>query len=362
MLNTFNVKKKAFKSNIYLLIILGISLFMAIAYASINSISLDIQGIGTAKSQDGIFIIDALMSNNKNADINNTKISAIYQSNLDSTIALSKSDGTSSVTYQITLYNSNNIDFYFYNVNYLLGTETYDNTDIIFKLDGLTYNTIIKSHDYLTFEITFSYKDNKVSSNTVLNSVLNFNFVEATSYEIQSIHGDYSLTTTCNAGSECKNMSVDNFILSVNEIIIPEAAYGHMTFTKTYNPSTGQFKLVREKLVGQNFITYSGIVNMISNPKLVASGQGTYSISLDLKEIEGYQNMTAEDFYYEIIWLDAPQEPYEENSELMGVSGTITFTKTYNSSTGMLTINRSSIKGTGVVTFFVNIYMAIIDY
>ena len=125
---------------------------------------------------------------------------------------------------------------------------------------------------------------------------------------------DYGLTTTCNAGDECRNMSVNNFVISVDEIVIPEPAYGLMTFTKTYDPATGAFRIVRSRLTGLNFITYSGMVYMLNNPVLIANKSGSYSITIDCTGVDNYKNMTANDFYYEIDWLDNETLKHEKES------------------------------------------------
>ena len=334
------------------------TLFMGVGYASINSISLNVSGKLTAQVQNGIFITQVNYVESNYADVNNSKIISASKTNLSSNIVL-LNNSSAYITYEVTLYNSNYKDYYLYNVNYLAGNDTYSNPNISFKIDGLTYNTKIASRGYLTFELTFYYGNTSVSNvNNTLKSLLNFNFVEATSYELQSIYGDYALTTTCNAGEECKNMTVDNFVISIDEIVIPDPAYGLMTFSKTYDPSTGAFKIVRTRLTGTGFITYSGYVHMLSNPILIANKEGSYSISIDCTGVNNYKNMTVADFYYEIDWLNAPEALYETGSELNGVNGTINFTKSYNSSTGILTIQRSSIKGTGTVKFSVNVYIA----
>lgn len=334
------------------------TLFMGVGYASINAISLDIIGEMTAYAQDGIFITEVSYLESSYADINNSKVLNSSKTNFNSSITL-LNNPNAYITYKITLYNSYDKDYYLYNVNYLNGTDTYSNSNIAFEIEGLTYNTKIPSNGYLTFNLRFHYGNTSASNvNNTLKSILNFNFVEATSYELQSIYGDYALTTTCSAGEECKNMSVDNFVISVDEIVIPDPAYGLMTFTKSYDSSTGEFKIVRSRLTGTGFITYSGYVHMLSNPVLIANKEGSYNISIDCTGVNNYKNMTADDFYYEIDWLDAPEKPYETGSELNGVNGTINFTKSYNASTGILTIQRSSITGTGTVTFSVNVYIA----
>lgn len=353
-------KTKAQRSNYqkYFPMIIFISiLFMSVGYAVINSINLNIDGEAIAKEQSGVYITEATYHSNVSANTSSSKINSIVGATLDTTISLSSTKANSSITYSVTLYNSTDKTQYFYNVDYLLGEDTYSNEGITFELSGLEYQTSIASKSYLTFTLTFKYANSTLSQSNTLNSMLNFTFVESTNYTIQSVHGDYTLTTTCTAGNECQNMTVNDFILSVDKVVIPEPAHGTMTISKTYDPSTGKLTFKRSSLIGQNFITYSGKVHMIKNPKLVATASGNYSISINLTSLEKYSSMTADDFYYEITQLIAPEAPYEADSETMGVSGDITISKSYNASTGILTIQRSSIKGTGTLSFEVNVYI-----
>lgn len=351
--------KKQYRKIHFLIIsgLISLVLILGIGYASVGNIALNIDGEVETEVQDGVFITSVEYVESSGVDTEKSKIINAYQTILDSDIYLSDIEANSSITYQITIYNSNNEDYYFYDTTYMLGDDTYSNQNIIFKLDGLDYNTRIEKYGYITFNITFLYDDVKEVENNNLKSILNFVFLKETYCEIQSVINDYSLTVTCDVGSESQNMTVDNFVLSIDEIVIPEPAYGLMTFTKTYDSSTSSFKIVRTRLTGSGFITYSGKLHMIKNPTLIAEGEGTYIITIDCTNILNYQDMTADDFYYEIDWLDAPDEPYSEDSNLNGVSGTMTFTKTYNPSTGKLTIQRSSITGTGTVKFAVKVYI-----
>ena len=172
---------KKWATNICLIIILITTLFMSIGYASVNSVPLNIEGTVQADLQDGIYITDVNYDSSIAADYENSKIIYAHQTLLNSNILLSETDSNSSITYEITIYNSNDSRFTFDQVLYLIGEDTYDNEDITFKLNGLEYGDILNSKETITFTITFYYKDNILSKNNNLTSILNFNFEYITS-------------------------------------------------------------------------------------------------------------------------------------------------------------------------------------
>ena len=173
-------RKKLKKINIQrkiLLFLISIStLFMSIGYASINSISLNINGIAQANSQNEVFITDVVYKENINSDKNNSEIINIHQSTLTSKIQLSETEVDSSITYTITVYNSTEKDYIF--VGTLYDEEFYSNNNITFSLTNLNIEDSISSKEYLTFDITFKYAEN-VTPNIEINeltSYLNFKF------------------------------------------------------------------------------------------------------------------------------------------------------------------------------------------
>ena len=97
----------------------------------------------------------------------------------NSTVTLGNS-GTSNATFEITVYNNTGEKYGFNAVTYALyegDISAYDNENIEFTLSGIERKTPIEDKAYLTFEVTFSYVKNTVSSNRVLNSVLNYEFL-----------------------------------------------------------------------------------------------------------------------------------------------------------------------------------------
>lgn len=170
-------KTTKFLASKFIPIILMIAtLFMGIGYASINSITFDIQGSLLAKTQDGIFITDVKYKNAVNANYEDSRITKIYQTMLESNISLSENDANSSITYEITIYNKNNKTYAFDTVDYLIGNDTYSNENITFTLNGINRGDLIYSKEYITFDITFYYKNNTLASNNNLKSLLIFKF------------------------------------------------------------------------------------------------------------------------------------------------------------------------------------------
>lgn len=166
-----------YKYNKILLLLISIAILsMGIGYAAVNSITLDFNGKAIAKEVDGIYIIEAKYIRNVNADLSNSKINNAYKTNLNSTVILSNKDSNSSITYEITVYNSSDSDYSYIGPAFLLGDITYDNEDIVFNVAGINENDIIKSKQTKTFEITFQYNDNVLSNNNCLNSIINFKF------------------------------------------------------------------------------------------------------------------------------------------------------------------------------------------
>ena len=191
-------KKKVQKSNswIFLLLICITTCFMGIGFASIN-IQLGISGEVLAEAQTELFITDVRYVSDVNADLNNSKILTSYQTLLSSNIALSQTNNNSSITYEVVIYNSTDTDYRFKETTYMLGTDTYDNENITFTLDGINTSSVVKSKDSITFRITFKYKDNLLAANNKLKSYINFAFepniilASAGTLKSDSINGVY---------------------------------------------------------------------------------------------------------------------------------------------------------------------------
>ena len=82
------------------------TLFMGVGYASINSISLNVNGKMTAQVQDGIFITTVEYLNSNYADVNNSKIINASKTNLNSNVVL-LNNPNAYITYNGSFTNDN---------------------------------------------------------------------------------------------------------------------------------------------------------------------------------------------------------------------------------------------------------------
>lgn len=178
-------------NRIFLFIFALFVFFMGIGYASVSFISFDLYGTAQAKMQDGIYITDFKYVGDVNADFDNCKVYNIYQTNFKSNVVLSDIDVNSSISYQITIYNSTDFAYVFDKVDYEFGEDTYSNENIIFELTDLNENTMLYNGEDITFTITFKYKDNVLSSTNSLVSYLNFKFKPKT-YDFNYV-GNYEM-------------------------------------------------------------------------------------------------------------------------------------------------------------------------
>lgn len=148
--------------------------FLSVGYASITSTTLDIDvGVFSNKYME-IFIDDVKLASNNGADLANSKIVDYKNTMLHSDVYLSQTDGNSSITYTVTIYNNSDAAKEFSGVSYL--DENYSNNAIGYKLEGLAEGDHLHKGEEITFNITFYYKNTTDLSNNRLNSYLNFDF------------------------------------------------------------------------------------------------------------------------------------------------------------------------------------------
>lgn len=160
------------KNLLLLFALLAATIFMAIGYASVNSITGEISGKATAKLQDDVFITNVEYESDNDAVLSSSNIQNYVGTMMKSTIKLSDTNADSSITYKVTVYNSSDEDVPFTEVIY--GNEFYDNENIVFELSGFTIGQTIGPKETKDILITFKYKDGTIPDNQTLNSYLNF--------------------------------------------------------------------------------------------------------------------------------------------------------------------------------------------
>lgn len=205
--------KKIFSNNIYLTLIALATLFMSIGYASINSITMDIVGLASIASPEGIYISSVTVDEentqggvNVSNDIGDTFINSniILENNL-----------SSNLTIVVEICNKYSDDRIFNSLNYLdpnsdliddpTFSTMYTNKDII--IDEQSYSafigTILPSNDCINVPIKFKYSsDIETVTNNSLNINMNFKFdtIETyssnISYQISSNSGTFASAST----------------------------------------------------------------------------------------------------------------------------------------------------------------------
>ena len=150
-----------------------ITCFMTFGYAALSD-TMSVMGNVTVRAQSGVFIREVIIAENVNATSNYCSGTV-----LNSTVNLGE-DGNATLSFDISLYNNSPYVYQFNGVHYL--EETYDNENILFELTDLVKGDKIEGQQSLDFTITFFYEVPAGISNTILNSVLNFEFVPEEEY------------------------------------------------------------------------------------------------------------------------------------------------------------------------------------
>lgn len=142
-------------------------LSISVGYANLTDI-LDIQGITEVKPQNGVFITTINAS------------SGVTVNNYIGTVINSKADiSGGEVTINVTVYNNADV-VYGYNVmKYVVGENTYDNEniEIVTEMKQKHTDWMVQPKGYMTFPITFKFKSGAATTNTILNSIVEFEFL-----------------------------------------------------------------------------------------------------------------------------------------------------------------------------------------
>lgn len=160
------------KNMLLLFVLFAMIILMSIGYASINSVTGDIEGTALADAQEGVFITNIEYISDVNASVSNSRVNKFLGTVMDSTMKLSDTDVNSSITYKVTVYNKGTEEAIFQKITY--ANDFYDNNDIIFDITGFTTGEKIGPGESRDIIITFKYKGTTVPDNNVLNSYLNF--------------------------------------------------------------------------------------------------------------------------------------------------------------------------------------------
>lgn len=236
------------KKRVLLFLIILSTFLMSIGYASINSIFFDVNSSLAIDVQDGVFITEVNLVSNSSANTNDSKIIGFSQTTLNSNISLSNTSSTSSITYRVKVYNSNNEDYKFKGSKY--DDAFYSNSDIVYELTNINVNDVILSKGYVEFDITFHYKDYVVGSSNVLNSYINFIFGPNITTGSETINDKF------NPDDSAEKVDLDNMTSSEKSDLFGSISSGSSVYvTKGIN---GDNVTLLRGSQNENYVSFGG--------------------------------------------------------------------------------------------------------
>jgi len=292
---------------------------------------------------EGLFIYDVNLVEAVDAE---TNVNSYANTDLNVGMTLSNANANSSVTYEVVIYNNTDIPYTFSTVELIASSGANNNSNITYSLSGISNGDVILSNknqnNFKKFRITYYYKNSSLVNNE-LNSYLQFNFNEKKLWDVGNVFGEMSTSISVSSIPGYSNFTNSNFVLDITSITLPEEAFGTINFTKSYNPSTGVLTINRNSITGTGMISFtSNIYVKEKNVVSLGTNTGGYFIYFDCTGIENYKNKTVDNFVIDLKSVEIPD---------MAV-GTMNFSKSYDSTTGTLSVNRSSIVGDGFIISF----------
>lgn len=171
------------------------------------------------------------------------------------------------VTYRVTVYNNTDITYGYNGMIYSAGEGTYDN-DNIKTIANIERRTAVRPGEYLSFNVTVSYKNTSQISNTVLNSVITYEFLPLD--EIPETEDEIAVGGVLEQFKKILN----------NEVVGIPSSYSDLINQMNDNSANGRY--------GDNGKTYIGNVSDASNNDknfLANIFQGQLSLNINGNEM-----------------------------------------------------------------------------
>lgn len=143
-----------------------------------------------------------------------------------------------------------------------------------------------------------------------------------------------------------KDVSASNIFFNLTKIDVPHESTGTINFNKSYDNTSGNFTLTRNHIVGNGLISYEGNFVISKNARFFKNEVVGYSAEIDCSNLEKYTELSADNFILDYKCVTLPGNNY----------GSTPFYKTYDSTSGILKLYRNSLKGSGIITYNVDVY------
>lgn len=286
--------------------------FLCTGYAALSD-TLITDGTAGVIAQTGVFITDVQATSG-------LTVNGYTGTTLNSKIVL-PSSGTATVEVPITVYNNSNFVYKFNGTKYILGPDTYDNTDIRFEVVGIKEGDEIEPHESLQFTVRFSYVNSQVSSNAVLNSFLNFEFVPADEYvgEVAVMDALWKFKQILNTPDEYNSLmtAMQNYSSSGRA----NASYIGNVVEGTSSDTTFLNDLFTDESIDKNYLTLeingkaTNVTAMIKNEELTTGGgEITIYLTSDTLNYKWYQSANVD--VYAAVFAKNDQGVWEQQGQL----------------------------------------------
>ena len=156
------------------------------------------------------------------------------------------------------------------------------------------------------------------------------------------IEKHFTMDTNFNYKVGIPNINTDHIIVELLNFSIPSSLTSTISFSKSADEN-GNITISRTGDSGK--ISVVGIIYVNDNLEFLTNATGGYSTTIDCTSIENYKDLSIIDFFIDFRYL-----------KFTGNSGSVTISKSYNASTGKLTISRGSLGGTVTAYFNIDVY------
>lgn len=173
------------KLTLFILLITLSTICMGIGYAAVDNVTLELSGNTSIKKSNTLKITSVEYKDSVNANLEQSKINSFSSTTINSKIVLGN-NLNSTISYEVILENNSDNTYKYVDTIHDNSSEFYDNDNIEYEVKGITAGEKVLPDDKKTVTITFKYKKEPISNNT-LNSYINIKFVKVFNIEYINI-------------------------------------------------------------------------------------------------------------------------------------------------------------------------------
>lgn len=313
-------QKEKVHSKYYLpLLFLFIStMLMSIGYASINSITAEIDGVAIAKTniQTGVYVSNYKLLSVTSANAEEQIINYYYGTLINGNITLS--DANSSVTYTVEVTNNSSDVYKFDGIKYDSGF--FDSENFKVEYEDIELGDRLNANEIKSFKITFTYKDGKAPVDT-LNYYINTSFIKLEKYTITYNNIDNSDTLISSIIEDDPiNVTLPNSPKNIKvtmdgKELVQDTDYTYIDGVLTITKVTGNVVISKE--TSGSILPEGNDLTVVIEKSKHSGGDSDGKYSYTIMSITNTRDEVAKDW---VIYIKVPddftltQTPYGESS------------------------------------------------